>query len=180
MEKTIRIAITGPESTGKSAMARHLAEYFKVPCVPEFARFYLERYGPEYTQNDIIKIARAQMAYENSYSRLMPQLLICDTDLLVCHIWAEFVFSSCPEEILKLEETNSYHFTLLMNTDLRWEPDPLREHPNHRNELFEIYRKKLDEQNRAYTIISGLGSERFENAKNALTNFCRNKSIVIC
>ncbi|MBK7030628.1 MAG: ATP-binding protein [Bacteroidales bacterium] len=39
----LRIAITGPESTGKSWLAEQLAEYYGTVWVPEFAREFLEQ-----------------------------------------------------------------------------------------------------------------------------------------
>jgi len=38
----IKIAIFGPESTGKTTLATQLAEYYKTVWVPEFARDYLQ------------------------------------------------------------------------------------------------------------------------------------------
>ena len=65
MEKTksscIRIAITGPESTGKSTLAESLAVHFKGALIPEFARTYLENKTEKYSQSDIDFIAQKSL-----------------------------------------------------------------------------------------------------------------------
>ncbi len=38
-----KIAIIGPESTGKSELCQHLARIYDTEWVPEYARFYLDR-----------------------------------------------------------------------------------------------------------------------------------------
>ena len=59
-------------------------------------------------------------------------MVFCDTDLLVIKIWSEHSFGYCPDWILRRIEQQQYDLVLLLNVDLPWEPDPLREHPHHR------------------------------------------------
>jgi nicotinamide riboside kinase len=58
----------------------------------------------------------------------------------------------------------SYDLYLLCDVDLPWEPDPLREHPDSRKYLFDLYRKELDERKLNYRVVSGLDDARFKNA----------------
>ena len=60
----IRIAITGPESTGKSTLARQLAEHYQTTWVPEFARVYLDQLGRPYEEGDLVSIAKGQLQAE--------------------------------------------------------------------------------------------------------------------
>jgi nicotinamide riboside kinase len=70
----MRISVTGPESTGKSWLAQHLAGHYKTLWVPEYARKYLESINRPYTYNDILVIAQKQFEEENSLAQ--------NTDLL--------------------------------------------------------------------------------------------------
>ena len=53
----IRIAITGPESSGKTTLCQSLSEHFNVDFIPEFARTYLEITDGKYKQPDLDEIA---------------------------------------------------------------------------------------------------------------------------
>ena len=48
----LRIAITGPESSGKTTLAIALAKHLKSKWVPEFAREYLEISNGKYDQEE--------------------------------------------------------------------------------------------------------------------------------
>ena len=160
-----RVSITGPESTGKSKLAAWLADAFQTLWVPEYAREYLEKNGPHYTLEDVVAIARGQLERENNLARQAKNVLFCDTDLLVTKIWCEVVFGICPDWIKQQFQTHHYDLYLLCYPDLPWEPDPLRENPDNREELFFLYRKVLEENGMPYRVVKGFGMERFENAR---------------
>lgn len=160
-----RVAITGPESTGKSKLASWLAGAYNTSWVPEYAREYLEKNGPDYKLEDVILIAKGQLKRENNAAEHSRDLLFCDTDLLVTKIWCEIVFGTCPPWIEQQFHAHRYDLYLLCYPDIPWEPDPLRENPDNREMLFTRYRKTLSENNLPYRIVKGLGDVRFENAR---------------
>ncbi len=160
-----RVAITGPESTGKTKLTAWLADSYQTVWVPEYARQYLEKNGPEYTLDDVVSIARGQLAQENATAEKANTILFCDTDILVTKIWCEVVFGTCPQWIEQQFLSHSYNLYLLCYPDLPWEPDPLRENPDNRMELFTLYQKTLKENNLPFKIVKGLGKARFENAR---------------
>ncbi len=159
-----RIAITGPESTGKSELAKSLAQYYNTVWVPEVARRYLDNLGREYNYDDILMIAKKQIDEENKLAKTANGFLFCDTDLIVTKIWCEYKYGRCHPWILEQIEKHKYDLYLLTNIDLPWQPDPLREHPDKRKEIFELYLKELKQRKFPFEIISGLGSDRVENA----------------
>jgi NadR type nicotinamide-nucleotide adenylyltransferase len=159
-----RIAITGPESTGKSHLAELLALHFKSEWVPEFAREYLQLHGPSYSRENVETIALEQLKREQKAVSAAPGFVFYDTDLLVCLIWMEHVFGSAPEWLRKEVDASNFDHTFLMNIDLRWQPDPLREHPHQRDYLFSKYQQELTRMGRSYTIISGIGEMRKSKA----------------
>lgn len=59
--KPFIITIVGPESSGKTTLARELASAYGVPWVPESARKYLEGLGRPYQANDLNRIAEGQL-----------------------------------------------------------------------------------------------------------------------
>lgn len=159
-----RISITGPESTGKSVLAKQLADCFHTRYVPEIAREYLEQLGRPYEYEDIVKIAREQLKLENTMLKSVKEVLFCDTDLLVTTIWSRYKYGKCDPWLEAELNLHRYDLYLLCNVDLPWEDDPLREHPFQRRELFDFYKKELDEMQANYRIISGMGDERLQKA----------------
>jgi NadR type nicotinamide-nucleotide adenylyltransferase len=159
-----KIAVVGPESTGKSALSKKLAAHFNTVLVPEYAREYLERLGQEYQQKELLEIAKGQVEKEDKLSQKANRLLICDTNLVVIKIWSEIKYGNCDEWIIREMNTRNYEHHLLMNVDLPWEYDPYREHPYVRESLFKRYEDELINLGVDFTIIKGNYQERFEKA----------------
>jgi NadR type nicotinamide-nucleotide adenylyltransferase len=167
----IRIAITGPESTGKSQLSRDLAERYNTVWVPEYAREYLEKLGRPYAESDLLKIAEGQMANEKRLEKHAGRFLFCDTELLVIKIWSDVKYGRCDPWILKKLSEQRYHLYLLCNTDTPWEYDPLREHPLMREKLFLLYHREMQLRSWPFRIVTGLGSDRLTNAIKMIESF---------
>lgn len=159
-----KIAITGPESTGKSELARQLASHYNTVWVPEYAREYIDLSDRQYVESDLLIIARKQLELENSILPQANNYLFCDSDFLVLKIWGEFKYGRCHPWIAEQFTDHLYDLYLLCDIDLPWVEDPQREHPHKRKELFSLYEKALLELNFPYRIISGQGKERLLNA----------------
>ncbi|HSI91132.1 MAG TPA: ATP-binding protein, partial [Adhaeribacter sp.] len=169
--RMIKIAITGPESTGKSTLAQQLAEHYKTAWVPEFARQYLAGLNRPYTLPDLEEIARGQLQLQQAAESTPGAFLFSDTELLVMKIWSENAFGQCPAWILKKLEQQNFDLYLLPDIDLPWEPDPQREHPHLRRHFFDKYQEELVRYNFPYKIISGTRQQRFQAALQALSPF---------
>ena len=156
----IKVVVTGPESTGKSTLCELLARHYNTQCCPEYAREYLLKHGMDYSYEDLLYIAKQQLAKEDelvssmvngqwSNERNQPsetdspftihhspltthnsQLLFIDTDMYVMKVWCEFVFDKCHKWILEQIVKRSYDLYLLCNIDLPWVKDELREYPD--------------------------------------------------
>lgn len=164
----MRIAIIGPESTGKSTLAQQLAWHYKTVFVPEMARTFINNLSVPYHQNDLLKIAQLQIKAEDQLAREANAILICDTSLLVIKIWSEFKYGNCDSWILNETINRQYDAHLLCNIDLPWEEDAQREHPEARQLLFDIYHSELIKMKVNYEIISGKQTERLKRAIQAI------------
>lgn len=165
-----RIAITGPESTGKSTLAQQLAAHFNTLWVPEFARDYIAGLNRNYTLTDLENIAHGQLERQRQAEAQNPEILFTDTELLVIKIWAENAFGTCPAWILQALQNQRFDLYLLMNIDLPWEPDPQREHPHLRPHFFHLYQTELERLRFPYKIISGTQTQRLTAALNAISD----------
>jgi NadR type nicotinamide-nucleotide adenylyltransferase len=159
-----RVAVTGPECTGKSEIAQALALHFNTVWVPEYAREFIDGLEKPYTYKDILTIAKRQVEFENKMLKSAERILFADTELLVCKIWCEFKFGRCHSWILKQLKNQVYDLYLLMDVDLPWQRDPQREHPDKRIELFELYLAELRNYGFPFEIVKGIGKLRLMNA----------------
>jgi len=167
----LTIVLTGPESTGKTTLATRLAGHFNTIWAPEFARGYLDSLGRPYGQNDLLEIARGQVAQEDVFIKKANGLLFLDTSLEVIKIWSEFRFGHCHPWILEQLAHRRHGLYLLCRPDLPWHPDPQRENPGDREVLFEIYRQELKAIGAEFLELNGLGEDRFKNAVSMVAHF---------
>jgi NadR type nicotinamide-nucleotide adenylyltransferase len=164
MEGEVRISITGPESTGKSVLAKQLAEHYRTLWVPEYSREYLDDLGRPYGYEDIAIIAKGQLEKENRQAANCRGILFCDTDFLVTLIWSRFKYGKCDPWIEEMVNSHRYDLYLLCDIDLPWEFDALRENPGERKQLFGLYHGELERMNVNFAVVSGTGSDRLRNA----------------
>jgi len=164
-----KFAITGPESTGKTEMAKSLASYFNTSWVPEFAREYLNNLGKPYSYEDILIIAQTQYQQNQNARTNSKNYIFCDTELLVTKIWCEYKYQKCHPWILKHLLRQDFDLYLLLDINLPWEPDPLREHPTQRQYFFDLYKSELESMKVPYKIITGIGKERMNNALSVIS-----------
>ncbi len=166
-----KVVIIGPESTGKSTLTQQLAQHFNAPMVKEYARQYLEQLDRPYQQQDLVRIAKGQIAAEElatQHLEILPEWLFCDTDLRVIKIWSQVKFGKVDPWIMEQITLKRYHCYLLTATDLPWEPDAQREHPQQRSELFARYLDELESSKVPFYIVKGKGKLRLQSALNIL------------
>lgn len=158
------ILVTGPESSGKTTLARQLAWALDGVFVAEAARDYLEQQGGTYEAEDLPLIWQQQAKAENAARASSASFVVCDTGPEVIRIWAEVKYGNCPPEVLHACEERPYDLVLLCAPDLVWEADPLRESPDlaQREALFTRYQQQLSGE----VIIQG--KHRLERALNII------------
>ena len=159
-----KIVVIGPESTGKSTLTQQLAQHFNCPAVEEYARQYIDRLDRPYAKDDLLAIARGQLALEDELMHATVPYLFCDTDLRVINIWSIIRYGHAHPWITDQIKKRKYHGYLLMNVDLPWQKDPQREHEHQLDELFERYHEDLKNSGVPFSIISGQGEERIQHA----------------
>lgn len=159
-----KIVIIGPESTGKTTLAQQLATHFQSPMVEEYARAYIDRIDRPYNQQDLLEIARGQLKNEDFFRNSTAPWLFCDTDLLVIKIWSNYKFGRVHPWIQEQIKLRTYQAYLLMNIDLPWDPDPQREHPEKRKEIFELYQSEVKSSGVPFKFITGIDQARLQKA----------------
>ena len=165
----VKIVLFGPESTGKTTLAKQLAAHYNTKWVPEYAREYLqEKWDREQKTcepKDLLPIAVGQMQLENTYTKQANTYLFCDTDLLETKVYSEaYYVGSCDPLLEKYALENSYDLYLLTSIDVPWVKDDLRDKPDAREEMFSFFHDTLKKYKRNFRILNGTKEDRFQKA----------------
>ncbi len=159
----VRIAITGPECSGKTTLAKWLSDkIFDAKNLSEYSREYLTKKGKDYhyAESDLLEIAKKTSEIFTKAFRADKDALIADTDFYVLDIWWNEKFGNHHADILEYKLVYDFDLYVLCEPDLAWESDPLRENPEDRYRLFERYKTELEKDHRTFEIVSGTGDER--------------------
>lgn len=169
----IRIVFYGPESTGKTTLAKTMAEHFNTQWVPEFARGLLqekyEKTGKACEASDIRPIVEGQLKTENELIKQARQYLFCDTDPLETYVYARVYFPDSDFNWLdKLNDDLNYDYYFLTNIDTPWVADDLRDKPHEREEMFQHFFDELKRKNKKFTILKGNLESRIQKVLETL------------
>ena len=153
----LKIAFTGPESSGKTTLSKRIAEILDGEWHEEYAREYLTNLNRIYNQDDLLNIALKQ---NEKRINCNSSLQVYDTEMLVIKIWNDYKFRKENQYINELLDQQKIDHYFLCSPDIPYEEDVLRENPDNRNELFEIYLNILNQKKLPYSILEGSISKR--------------------
>ena len=176
----IKIAIYGPESTGKTTLASQLAAHFNTVWTPEFARDYLQKKfnaGTICAPEDIIPIAEGQTASENAQLARASNYLFCDTCLMQTRVYSDIYYNAVDPLLEKASRKHKYDLFFLTDIDVPWEADDLRDRPDDREAMFDTFRKALEENGKPFVVLSGSAQARLETAIAVLQDLERAKRL---
>lgn len=167
--KIIKIAVIGPESTGKSVLSEQLARHFNTIFVPEYARDYFTEKNIEgHTMADLEIIYQKQILWEQEMLKRANRFLICDTNLVSGKVWAGVVFNTTPQFIKDNLQFTDHDLYLVCDIDLPWVPDDQRRNEYNRKEIMEMHIAELEKLGATYEVIKGKDDERLQNAIKAI------------
>lgn len=171
----MRIAVYGPESTGKTWLAERLAAHFAAPLVAEYAREHCDAQGGVLGLEDMLPIALEQWRREDAAAALAAgsaarkchiiddtsarRLVVCDTDALTTMLWSDLLYGTTPDQLRRGAEKRcrGYALYLLCDTDVPFVPDPQRcfPDPEDREKCRRIWHGALERRQLSYTWIRG-------------------------
>ena len=155
-----KICFFGPESTGKTTMAREMASAFATEFVPEVAREMIT--SNQFTVDDIIAIGHAHLHRIQEKTRSANKLLFCDTDAITTQIYSRHYLGVVPEILFELERMVKYDLYFLMDIDVPWVADGLRDLGDQREFMMKIFKEELDRRSIRYVLVNGTYNDRKE------------------
>ena len=161
----VHVVITGSECTGKSTLARRLAEHYSVECVPEFVREFAKTVGGRIQFSDHGPIARGQMDLEDEYAARASGLLLHDTDLVSTVVYCRHYFGRCPEWITAAGIDRRADLYLVCDIDVPWTPDELRDRGDRREEMHKAFVDAVAESGARWEVVRGDETTRFARAR---------------
>lgn len=131
-----RVVLIGAESTGKTTLARALAERYGTAWVPEYGREYWERkvaglpmHGPlpGWTSDEFVQIAAEQQRREDEAARSANRVLICDTNAFATGTWHERYLGFRDERVDAVGRRDRVDLYLLAEPDFPFVQDGWRD-----------------------------------------------------
>ena len=157
----------GPELTGKTALARALADHFNTVYVPEYARIYtVEKnavHGSSWWPEEFVHMARTQSRFEAEAEWLTADVMICDTDAFAIWVWHRY-YSAGPIEALRgVCDADPADLYLLTSNGTGGNREAYADHGS-REGILEEYRTQLKATGRRYVEVAGSPSERLSRS----------------
>ena len=169
-----KIVLTGPESTGKTWLAKQLARHYQTDWISEYAREYVENLKRKYNYSDLVVIAQYQVNVMKDYTGKVNRFLFFDTDLIILKVWFDVVYNECPAWLTESIDNRNIDLYLLCDTDIKWEYDPVRENADQNREvLIKMYKQEILNSGVPFVLIRGKDSTRLSNAVNAIEEWNR-------
>ncbi len=165
----IKISVVGPESSGKSTLARSLSKTLECELCDEYAREYLEKKSI-YNILDLEIIAKKQNIIIEDAIKRGGDYIIADTSILDIELWSRIKFNRVKKKILRLSKKEEFDIYLLCKPDIPWEYDKLRENQNNRDMIYEEFRSAMKERKLNYYIIEGSLVNRINSSLNIINN----------
>lgn len=149
-----RVAFIGGESTGKSTLARVLAERLGTVWVPEFGRTLWEQQGGDLLAQDLLRIAATQAQHEDQAAQQAHRWLFCDTTPLVTLGYSGWMFGTMPGPLLRAAE-RAYDLLFLCAPDIPFEQDGTRVGEGFRMRQHAWYLQQLQARGVDHVLLEG-------------------------
>jgi NadR type nicotinamide-nucleotide adenylyltransferase len=168
------VCFYGPESTGKTTLAKLFAKKYNTEFVPEVAREIILD-NDNFNREDIIMVGRAQTERIFQKARKAIRILFCDSDLITTEIYSRHYLKVVPPVLYELERMVSYDKYFLFDIDVPWVDDGLRDlgDAHQREAMYTIFKRELDSRKVPYTVVHGDWAEREEIVEREIKQLLR-------
>lgn len=147
------IVISGTESTGKTTLAKHLAEEFPSALVEEVGRKLIPD-SNNFAMDDLYKVAHAHAESIANAKQKNKPFVVVDTDIYITQSYAEFVFNQQMNLQSEIYHLNNADLRLYLDATAPYVQDGTRMDEESRNQLDQSHRFMLDKHAQSYCEIT--------------------------
>jgi HTH-type transcriptional repressor of NAD biosynthesis genes len=148
------VCFIGGESSGKTTMARLMAERCATVWAPEYGReLWVEKSGA-LAYDDMARIATAQQQREDTLRREASRFLFCDTSALTTLFYSLEMFGTAEPSLARMAEREYDHVFLCAPGAILYERE-IRREPGFRERQHDWYLAELDRRRITHTLLSG-------------------------
>lgn len=160
-----KVAIVGTESTGKTTLARELADRLDTLWAPEYGReLWVQQGGAAFA--DYLTIGRTQLRREEELRRESRRLLFCDTTPWTTLHWCHWMHGTADPRLRDLADRTMGDYTwFVCADDFPWQQDGWREMGNGEARRFQEQQlADLDARGMTYVVLEGPLEQRIDAA----------------
>ena len=165
-----RVVFVGTESTGKSTLAKRMAEELDTLWTHEFGRELWEAQNLEGSFADHLKMGLRQRQREDAAARHSRRFLFCDTNAWTTLHWSLRSYGTADARLHELvDRTVGDYIWFLCDNDFGWVQDWTREMAGEASGRFQ--QQHVDDLARRqipYTTVSGSVEERVRQVRQVL------------
>ena len=165
-----RVCLIGAESTGKTTLARTLAERYETVWNPEYGRPYTQIGRPDdapWTSWEFTHIARLHCWYEDFLAGLADRVLFSDTDAFTTAVFHE-VYLGIPATGFEELVGRRYDLLVVCGLDVTWRHDGVREFEQQRRWMHERYLEHARTSGSPWLLAEGALAERARSVADAV------------
>jgi nicotinamide riboside kinase len=181
VNRALKIAIVGAESTGKSVLALALADALaeatglRVTAVPEWLRLWCEREGRTPRPDEQAAIAMETHARIDT-TAAVHDIVVCDTTALMTTVYSDLLFADRSLDAMAMAHQRTMDITLLTALDLPWVADGhQRDGPHVRGPVDDRVRALLIDHKLPWSLVAGCGPARLQAALDAVAPLLRTR-----
>jgi nicotinamide riboside kinase len=164
-----RISLIGAECSGKTTLARALADQLPGLWVPELLREFCDLHGRAPRCDEQSGLIRAQIEREKQVQALARRqgfgFIVCDSSPLATALYSAELYDDASLLDEALEHQRSYALTLCTAIDMPWQADGIqRDGPRARESFDARLARELTQRGLAFTRVAGGPRQRVGQA----------------
>lgn len=170
-----KVVLLGAESTGKTALAMHLAHLHETSFCAEYGREFWIRHNREgrLTGEQLAELAKEHLAHEEvAIDHARNGLVFIDTNALTTLLFCRHYGETPPEALVQLARqcAERYDLTIVCEPDIPFVQDGTRLDADTRVTFDQTIRHTLEGRAIPYHVVSGTLDNRAEQVRKLLTS----------